>query len=138
MSSVGYPLSNLQKRLGFFLKLPMRVPRPLRSPSSNGGQFETIRMEDSESFDTFYAKLSDIVNSSFYLGERIPEHKIVRKVLRSLPEKFQPKVTAIEESKDIDSLKIEELVGSLQTFEMNNKKGKSIAIKYIKEVSHKQ
>ncbi|CAK9134497.1 unnamed protein product [Ilex paraguariensis] len=41
---------------------------------------------------------------------------------------------AIEESKVIDSLKIEELVGSLQIFEMNNKKGKSIAIESIKEV----
>lgn len=38
-----------------------------------------------------------------------------RKVLRSFPERFQAKVTAIEESKDIDALKIEELVGSLQT-----------------------
>lgn len=38
-----------------------------------------------------------------------------RKVLRSFPERFQAKVTAIEESKDIDALKIEDLVGSLQT-----------------------
>ena len=48
--------------------------------------FEEIKMEDDESFDEFYAKLKDIVNSAFNLGETILEPKIVRKVLRSLPE----------------------------------------------------
>ena len=43
---------------------------------------------------------------------------MVRKILRSLPDRFRAKVTTIEESKDVDSLKIDELVGSLQTFEM--------------------
>ena len=43
-------------------------------------------MEEDESFDEFYAKLKDIVNSAFNLGETIPKPKIVRKVLRFLPE----------------------------------------------------
>ena len=59
--------------------------------------FEEIKMEDDESFNEFYAKLKDIVNSAFNLGETIPEPKIVRKVLRSLPERFHAKITAIEE-----------------------------------------
>ena len=41
-------------------------------------------MEEDESFDEFYAKLKDIVNPVFNLGETIPEPKIVRKMLRSL------------------------------------------------------
>ena len=57
--------------------------------------FEEIKMEDDESFDEFYAKLKDIVNSAFNLGETIPEPKIVRKVLRSLPERIHAKITAI-------------------------------------------
>ena len=64
--------------------------------------FEEIKMEEDESFDEFYAKLKDIVNSTFNLGETIPEPKIVRKVLRSLPKRFHAKITIIEESKDID------------------------------------
>ena len=64
--------------------------------------FEEIKMEEDESFDEFYDKLKDIVNSTFNLGQTIPELKIVRKVLRSLPERFHAKITAIEESKDID------------------------------------
>ena len=50
-------------------------------------------MEEDESFNEFYAKLKDIVNSAFNLGETIPEPKIVRKVLRSLPERFHAKIT---------------------------------------------
>ena len=48
--------------------------------------FEVIKMEEDESFDEFYAKLKDIVNSAFNLRETIPEPKIVRKVLKSLLE----------------------------------------------------
>ena len=58
--------------------------------------FEEIKMEDDESFDEFYAKLKDIVNSAFNLGETILEPKIVRKVLRSLPKRFRAKITTIE------------------------------------------
>ena len=61
--------------------------------------FEEIKMEEDESFDEFYAKLKDIVNSAFNLRENIPEPKIVRKVFRSLPERFHAKITAIEESR---------------------------------------
>ena len=58
-------------------------------------------MEEDESFDEFYTKLKDIVNSAFNLGETIPESKIVRKVLRSLLERFHAKIMEIEESKDL-------------------------------------
>ena len=63
--------------------------------------FEEIKMEEDESFDEFYTKLKNIVNLAFNLGETIPEPKIVRKVLKSLPERFHAMITAIEESKDI-------------------------------------
>ena len=88
-------------------------------------------MEEDESFDEFYAKLKDIVNSAFNLRETIPEPKVVRKVLRSLPERFH----AIEESKDIDSISLMELIGNLQTYELGltrlrkGTKSKSMALK---------
>ena len=80
--------------------------------------FEEIRMEEDKTFDEFYAKLKDIVNSAFNLGESIAEPKIVRKILRSLPERFHAKITAIEEVKDIDQIPLTKLVGNLQTYEM--------------------
>ena len=96
--------------------------------------FEEIKIEKDESFDEFYAKLKDIVNSAFNLGEIIPEPKIVRKVLRSLPERFHVKITTIEESKDVDKIPLTELVGNLQTYELGltrigkSSKNKSMAL----------
>ena len=92
-------------------------------------------MEEDESFDEFYAKLKDIVNSAFNLGETILKPKIVRKVLRSLPERFHAKITAIEESKDIDTMLLMELISNLQTYELGltrlgkGTKSKSMALK---------
>ena len=80
--------------------------------------FEEIKIEEDELFDEFYAKLKVIVNSAFNLEETIPKPKIVRKVLRSLPERFYAKITAIEESKDIDKIPLTKLVGNLQTYEL--------------------
>ena len=97
--------------------------------------FKEIKMKEDESFDEFYAKLKDIENSAFNLGETILEPKIVRKVLRSLLERFHAKITAIEESKDIDKIPLTELVGNLQTYELGltrigkSGKGKSMTLK---------
>jgi hypothetical protein len=51
-------------------------------------------------FNEFYAKLNDIVNSKFNLREKLKDMWIVKKILGSIPERFQPKVT-IKESKDL-------------------------------------
>ena len=76
-------------------------------------KFESIRISDDESFNEFYAKLNDIVNFAYNLGEIYDQPKIVRKILRSLTENFRPKVTALTESKNVDSILVDELVGSL-------------------------
>ena len=97
--------------------------------------FEEIKMEEDKSFDEFYAKLKNIVNSAFNLGGTIPELKIMRKVRRSLLEKFYAKITTIEKLKDIDSIPFTELVGNLQTYELGltrirkGSKSKSMALK---------
>ena len=72
-------------------------------------KFESIRMSD----DEFYVKLNYIVNSAYNLGEIYDQPKIVRKILRFLTENFRPKVTAITKSKNVDSIPVDELVGSL-------------------------
>jgi hypothetical protein len=46
------------------------------------------------------------------------EEKLVRKIFRFLPKKFDMKVNTIEEAQDIANIKVEELIGSLKTFEM--------------------
>ena len=76
-------------------------------------KFEELKMGDDESFDSFYGKLNEIVIAKPNLGEKIEDAKVVRKILRSLPESFRAKVTTIEESKDLDEIKIQELIRSL-------------------------
>ena len=53
------------------------------------------------------------MNSAFNFRETILESKIVRKVIKSLTERFYPKITAIEESKDVDKIPLIELVSNL-------------------------
>ena len=95
-------------------------------------QFEELKMSEDEFFDSFYSKLNEVVIGKFNLGEKMEDSKVVRKILRSLLESFRAKVTAIEESKDIDEIK----VGSLQTYELllpTQRKRKSLALKTINE-----
>ena len=91
-------------------------------------------MGDNDSFDSFYGKLNEIVITKLNLGEKIEDAKVVRKILRSLPESLRAKVTTIEESKDLDEIKIQELIGSLQACELglpSHKTSKSHAHKTI-------
>ncbi|KAK2357265.1 hypothetical protein QL285_094555 [Trifolium repens] len=95
-------------------------------------KFEALRMKDDESIQDFHLSLLDFANSFEALGEKMSDEKLSRKLLRSLPKRFDMKVTAIEEAHDISTMKMDELVGSLQTFEIvlnerGDKKNKSIA-----------
>ena len=94
-------------------------------------------MSDDESFDELYAKLNDIINSAYNLGEIYDQPKIVKKILRSLTEDFRPRVTAITENKDVNSILVDELVGSLQSYELDlpkTSKSKSMALKLVDDV----
>jgi len=99
-------------------------------------RFEEIKILEDETFREFYSKMSDLGNSMVSLGKSVSDVKLLRKILRSLPECFKIKVTTIEKSKDLEEMKIEELVGSLQTYELSLppvKKVKTIALKASKK-----
>ena len=100
-------------------------------------RFESIRMSDDECFDEFYAKLNNIVNSAYNFGEIYDQPKIVRKILRSLTKDFRPKMAAITESKDVDSIPVDELVRSLQSYVLDLPKtneSKSMVLKSVDDV----
>ena len=99
-------------------------------------RFDELKMSEDESFDSFYSKLNEVVIRKFNLGEKTEDSKIVRKILRSMLESFRAKVTVIEESKDLDDIKVQELIGSLQTYELSlpsQRKSKSLALKMNNE-----
>lgn len=78
---------------------------------------ENITMKDSETTKNFYSRVKDIVNQMSIYGEVFADKKLVEKILISLSEKYDPIVTAIEESKDIKTLSVTELMGSLEAYE---------------------
>jgi len=95
-------------------------------------KFEGLKMQEDETVHDYYMNVLDIAKSFDSLGEKLSDEKLVRKILRSLPKRFDMKVTAIEEAQDISSMQEDELVGSLQNFELvvdnkTEKKGKGIA-----------
>ena len=71
------------------------------------------------------------------MGEIYDQPKIFRKILSSLTEDFRPKVTVIIESKDVDSIPVDELIGYLQSYELDlpkTSKSKLTALKSIDDV----
>lgn len=95
-------------------------------------RFETFMMQGDETISKFVSKLGDIADETFALGEEYPEVKLVKKVLKSLSERFAVKVAAVEKAKDTNTIKLLKLLGSLQTFELylnQRKKEQTIAFK---------
>ena len=99
-------------------------------------RFEELKMGEDESFDSFYDKLNEVVIGKFNLGEKTKDSKIVRKILQSLSKSFRAKVTTIEKSKDLDDIKVHELISSIQTYVLSlalQRKSKSLALKTVNE-----
>ena len=67
-------------------------------------QFENLKMNDDEDIASLFLRFVAIVNNMKALGETIKEVVIVQKILRSLPPRFNPKVSAIEERVDWETL----------------------------------
>jgi hypothetical protein len=64
-------------------------------------KFEEIMMLDDETFGEFYTGINDLRNSMVSLEKRVSDVKLIKKILRSLVERFRIKVTTVEENKDL-------------------------------------
>lgn len=80
-------------------------------------KFETLYMKDGDNMHDYFSSLLEIVNQMRVYGEKLSYQRIVEKNLRSLPMKYDHVVAAIEELKDLTTLAIDELLGSLQSHE---------------------
>ncbi|GJU81072.1 zf-CCHC domain-containing protein [Tanacetum coccineum] len=106
-------------------------------------QYEQFVISEDESIDSTFARFNTIITSLKAFDEGYSCKNYVRKFLRALHPKWRAKVTAIEESKDLTSLSLDELVGNLKVHEMIIKKDseivkvkverKSLALKAKKE-----
>jgi hypothetical protein len=79
-----------------------------------GGQFEQLKMKEDENIAAYFLRVDETVNAIIGLGEEIKESVIVQKVLRYLPMIFDPKISTLEETLDINSISMDELHGSSQ------------------------
>ncbi|XP_073045932.1 uncharacterized protein [Primulina eburnea] len=101
-------------------------------------KFESLRMEENETIMEYDRRLREIANEAFSLGDSMSNERLVSKVLRSLPERFNIKICAIDESKDTSKINLEDLISSLRTFEMNldlqkRDTGKAVALQTMND-----
>ena len=92
-------------------------------------QYELLSMTEKETVAEYFCRLQVITNAMRACDENIEDNKIVEKVLRTLTPRFDHIVVAIEESKDLDVMTIEELQNSLETHEQRvneRKNGKKV------------
>ncbi|GJR82356.1 hypothetical protein Tco_0153141 [Tanacetum coccineum] len=89
-------------------------------------QYEQFTILEEESIDSGFARFNTIITSLKALDEGFSSKNYLRKFLRALHLKWRAKVTAIEESKDLSSLALDELIGNLKVHEVVMKKDSEI------------
>lgn len=80
-------------------------------------KFESMTMKDSDSLDDFYLKINGVVTNIRALGETVAESYVVKKILRAVPPKFLQITSTIEQFGNLETMTIEETIGSLMAHE---------------------
>jgi hypothetical protein len=75
------------------------------------------KMKKTKKIKDYADKLLSITNKVRLLGKKISDNRIVHKILVTMPEKYEYKISALEESKDVTNISLGELVNALQTQE---------------------
>ena len=78
-------------------------------------------MKSDKSITEVFTKFTDIINGLKSLENIYLNNEQVRQILKSLLKTQEAKVTVIQEAKDLNSLPLEELLGSLMTYELTQK-----------------
>ncbi|XP_074362779.1 uncharacterized protein LOC141703067 [Apium graveolens] len=89
-------------------------------------EFESLKMNESEQLDDFCLKLNGLVAKIRALGESIGEEYVMKKILRAVPTKFLQIASALEQFGNLETMSVEEVIGSLKAYEERlSRQGKS-------------
>ncbi|MQL94020.1 hypothetical protein Taro_026678 [Colocasia esculenta] len=98
--------------------------------------YEAFKMENDETISEMYGRLTLLTNGLKNLGKTFTEYELVRKILRSLTPIWHTKAIVVEESRNLSTTTVDQLIGSLMTYELglkrtddDVKKKKSLALK---------
>ncbi|EOY17398.1 Uncharacterized protein TCM_036560 [Theobroma cacao] len=83
--------------------------------------YEMFKMEPGEDITSMLDRFTNITNKLSQLGKPIPEHEIIKRLLRSLRKIWKPKLTAIREAKDLNVITLDDICGFLLTHELELK-----------------
>ena len=76
-----------------------------------------MKMKENETLNEFSSRFIELVNQMKSYGEEISDRRIVEKLFIRLPNKYDPMVVVVEETKDPSLLSVQELIGSLKAYE---------------------
>nr|GEX55227.1 hypothetical protein [Tanacetum cinerariifolium] len=90
--------------------------------------YENTKMKENELLNDYSSRLIDLINQMKSYGDEIEDQRIVEKILISIPEKFDPIIAVIENTKDLKTLGNHDLLSSLKSYEqrMTRHSGKTI------------
>ncbi|MQL68565.1 hypothetical protein Taro_000803 [Colocasia esculenta] len=89
-------------------------------------EYEMFKMKSDQTISEMFARFMLIVNGLRGLGKDYSNSDLVRKILRSLPSVWHTKAIVIEDSKNLSTMQLDELIGSLMTYEINLKRNASV------------
>ncbi|XP_057997799.1 uncharacterized protein LOC131176781 [Hevea brasiliensis] len=107
-------------------------------------QYELFKMKSDETISEMNYRFVEIIGGIKSLGKTFTNEELVKKILKSLPKEWLPKVTSLKDSKDLSKVQLDELLGNLIDYEMTlkreqvveyNKAKKAIAFKISSENS---